>query len=135
MFRNIYLANFAVFLTLTNSAFSEEMACQQIVKKCFSEEGMKKSNCFYRASQDKECENTETGKVTYKRWTLSGAPTDGNTQAFLGPIGVDLSCTLNCDNQWLAFIIADESTKSTADHVTKCLDSCKTEDTLQLPRP
>ena len=126
----LYLLALSMF---TVSAFASEEGCSDMIKKCFSEEGVKKSNCFYRASVDQSCENTQLGKLAHKRWMNSGAATTHGTQAFLGPLGVDSNCANSCDNQWLAFMIAEEPMLSTIEQVNSCLDTCKTKKAIDIP--
>ncbi|MDZ4785194.1 MAG: hypothetical protein SGJ02_03860 [bacterium] len=118
-----------------NSASASDATCLDLVKSCFSETEAVKSNCFYRATSDKSCENTDAGKLIHKRWTLSGTSNDQGAYGFLGPVAADESCTNGCDNQWLAFMIAKESTDSIIKHVDACLEACKEGNPLKILRP
>ena len=104
--------------------YASEITCQSDLKECFMLEGSKKDNCLYRVAENSTCEKTEAGKLASKRWNLASASVDGNTNSFFGPSSVDNSCLTSCDNQWLAFIVADESPSETSKHVSICLDGC-----------
>jgi len=114
---------------------TNEKQCQSEIRKCFSEEGAKKTNCFYRITQSNECKETETGKLAGKRWTMSGTQLPEGANAFLGHSSVEASCLTSCDNQWFAFIVAAEPANDTSSHVSTCLDACKVDSKLEIIRP
>lgn len=131
--------NLTILVTCTlligGNSWASESTCQNDIRQCFSEEGAKKSNCFYRISESSECQETETGRLAAKRWIMSGAPAAQGANSFLGPAAVDSTCIATCDNQWLAFVIAEEEAASTTTHISECLDSCRIGDNLEIIRP
>lgn len=126
---------FVVTLLTCSQALATETSCQNDIRQCFSEEGAKKSNCFYRISESSECKDTETGKLAAKRWALSGTPAAQGANSFLGPAAIDSTCIATCDNQWFAFLIAEEDAASATGHISSCLDSCRIGDNLEIIRP
>lgn len=127
-----------VLLPLT-FAFADEVECLFEIQECFSKEDLtKKSNCFYHVSRHNSCKNTESGKVAYKRWAISGNilnenSEDGSALGFLGPVSFDLKCVSSCDNQWLAFIIAGEASITTSKQIDKCITDCIENSSLKTP--
>jgi hypothetical protein len=121
--KNIQLLLATTLLT-ASAAFASETSCQSELRGCFSLDGAKKNNCFYRVTENSECQNTEAGKLAGKRWGVTESTGETETHSFLGPSSIDNSCLQSCDNQWLAFIVAEESPASTTKHVSACIDSC-----------
>lgn len=114
----------AMMLLIAGTGFASETSCQNDLRECFSLEGAKKSNCFYRVTENSDCQNTEAGKLAGKRWGVTDNTEATEAHSLLGPSSVDNSCLQSCDNQWLAFIVAEESPSSTSKHVSACIDSC-----------
>ncbi len=109
----------------SSTAYASDTSCQSDLKECFMLEGAKKNNCLYRIAENSECASTEAGKLAAKRSGLAADTEDESENSFLGPSSINNSCLISCDNQWLAFIVADETPANTAKHVSACLDGCK----------
>jgi hypothetical protein len=116
---------FSVFtLLIASAAVASELSCQNELRGCFSLDGAKKNNCFYRIAENSDCQKTEVGQLAGKRWGVTENTGETEAHSLLGPSSVDKSCLESCDNQWLAFIVAEESPASTSKHISACLDSC-----------
>lgn len=104
--------------------------CSQMVKECFSSNGIQRSNCFYTSAKHPFCEGTDVGNLVYKRWSLSANSTiDGSTPpGLLGPSVYDEQCIEACDTQWLSTLVKGEYTATKG--TDACLNSCKKENTI-----
>lgn len=115
-------------IILNTTALASESDCQKELRECFMTDGAKKTNCFYRVAESPKCKATQTGRVAAKRWGLAGSQEAAGANSLLGPSFVDNSCLLSCDNQWLAFIVAEETPISISKHTIACLESCQSID-------
>jgi hypothetical protein len=113
---------------LSTSALASEIDCQNDLRECFMLDGAKKTNCFYRVAENPSCKTTQSGRVAAKRWSLAGSQEASGANSLLGPSSADNSCLVSCDNQWLAFIVAQETPISISNHTIACLESCQSID-------
>ena len=110
--------------------------CSELVRECFQNKGLKKSNCFYSTAKHPFCEGSDTGNLIYRRWTLAADTTVGDKvpPGFFGPSAYDSKCISDCDNQWFGMLL-QENTIQTNKQVSVCFDNCKVENPLEVLRP
>lgn len=133
----ILLCSAAIADTKHNKATGSEPQCAQMLKECFSSNGLQRSNCFYTTAKHPFCEGTEIGKMIYERWTLAASTTVGDKTppGLLGPSIYDESCIANCDNQWLGQLVDGQYGQKSLRSVQSCLDACRKENQLEILRP
>jgi hypothetical protein len=116
---------------------AKEKACVDVVRNCFARAGQDRSSCFYSSSRNVQCEGTDTGRLSYKRWALDPVPA-GNAEpppAFMGPRLVDQECVSNFDNRWSSMLIKSDEAVASTPQLEAQLESCYKTVSIDIARP
>ncbi len=117
-----------------NSTDSER--CVGIVRECFNNKTLERSGCLYSAATHPFCDNSELGKLVYKRWSMSPPQESeiASPPALLGPQFVDQECLNGVDKRWASELDKPVIDSETIRALTSLLDGCKREILLDLGR-
>ncbi|MCB0338533.1 MAG: hypothetical protein KDD53_02965 [Bdellovibrionales bacterium] len=111
--------------------------CAPLLKECFTESGIKKTNCFYSTAKHPFCEGSQLGELAFKRWSLAADTTVGGQTppGLLGPSLYDEKCISGCDIKWIGNLVAKKDPSQSMSEVQSCLDSCELQNPLEMLHP
>lgn len=140
------LLAFVIVCASTSSAFAGAghpkkpgtfKQCAQIVKECFAQSGIERSNCWYGSAHHPFCDGSKLGDLINKRWALDSSSIDDGEEShsLLGPEFIDHACVSNCDNVFLSALINGTDTTGNLRQINSCYDSCRQESNFEILRP
>ena len=111
--------------------------CAQLVKECFAQNGIERSNCWYASAHHPFCDGSKLGALIDKRWALDSSSIDEghDSPSLLGPQFVDQACVANCDNVFLGTLINGDESAAHIRQIDSCFDSCRHNSNFEILRP
>lgn len=109
--------------------------CAELIKDCYAQTGIERSNCLFNNSKMPACEKSQLGNLAFRRWsTAPERPTDiQDAPAFLGPIAAsDKACLANFDKDFSNALTNGVPTAEALQKLQTKLDSCKVNADLDM---
>lgn len=126
-------------LVVTSPSYAEmpggdSNQCITMMRECLAGAAFERSSCLYSVATHPFCEETELGKLAYKRWSMSsGHDADQDAPpSLLGPQLLDQSCIVEFDERLREAMSSPSLDTDIVRGLYSSLDGCRTDRELQL---
>lgn len=105
--------------------------CVALIRECLNS-SMERSSCLYSAATNPFCGESELGRLTYKRWSMSHQDLEDATPSLLGPQLVDQECMTRFDASWAKELAMPSIDADTVRTLFSSLDLCRRDGEIQM---
>lgn len=111
--------------------------CAELVRECFSYEGVERSTCFHASAKHSFCVSGALGNLARLRWEMSPIQHQGleDASALSGPRVLDSECIKQFDTQLSSSMLSAAITEKQIQRLTAVLKGCESSLADSVIRP